>query len=381
MGFVVYDVDRDHDAADRLLVGEFGEPAAKVKSNAKGFHYWYPATGELGCPDWLCGEIRGSSGYIIPWHLEDLLDQLESHSCLRSLNQADISETASLKPRPEKTKIETMLSHVESDDYGVWIKVGMALQSQLGNSGLAVWEKWSRKSDNFQEGECGKKWRGFNEEGPHNRGHVVLLCGPGWLYKPSGGRPMTAGGALPTLDRIVRVGDGGAETMFELTTGETMVIVSMPELCNQARFRTAWYAATGEVVRVKQSEWDKALSDWWSRAEVVYAPNVNSEIWSELEAFCTDSQAMEMEELLSGLPYTGDDGITWFNTTDFLLFLKARRNNVSVQRAWIAIRAHVKPLQKTTQIKGKRLRLVGVPAFDQQTEALSVPKVHEEEDF
>ena len=94
---------------------------------------------------------------------------------------------------------------------------------------------------------------------------------------------MTAGGALPTLDRIVHVGDGGADTMVELTTGETMVIVSMPELCNQARFRTAWYAATGVVVRVKQSEWDEALADWWSRAEVEYAPNVNGEIWSELE--------------------------------------------------------------------------------------------------
>ena len=42
-----------------------------------------------------------------------------------------------------------------------------------------------------------------------------------------------------------------------------------------------------------------------------------------------------------------------------------------------AIRRHVKPQQKTMQIKGKRLRLVGVPAFDQQTEALDVPKVDE----
>ena len=84
---------------------------------------------------------------------------------------------------------------------------------------------------------------------------------------------------------------------------------------------------------------------------------------------------MDKDALLTGAPWTDDAGMTWFNTTDFLLFLKNRRNNVSVPRAWSAIREHVKPLRKTMQIKGKRLRLVGVPAFEQQTEASDVPKV------
>ena len=318
--------------------------------------------------------MRGTNGYIVLWHLEeDLLDQLEDHKCLRRLNQADIRGAASLKTKP-KTKIESMLGHVDADDYDDWIKVGMALQFELGNGGLAVWEKWSRKSDKFQEGLCEKKWRGFNDEGGITGGSLYYLACQGG-YKPAGGRPMAAGGTLPTLDRIVRVGDGGADTMFELTTGETMVIVSMPELCNQARFRTAWYAATGVVVRVKQSEWDEALADWWSRAEVESAPNVNGEIWSSLEDFCTDSPAMDKAELLNGLPWTDDLGTTWFKTTDFLLFLKTKRNNVSVPRAWGAIRAHVKPQQKTMQVKGRRLRLVGVPVFAQQTEAFDVPKV------
>ena len=57
-----------------------------------------------------------------------------------------------------------MLSHVDADDYYDWIHVGMALQFELGNGGLAVWEKWSRKSDKFKEGECGKKWRGFDAD-------------------------------------------------------------------------------------------------------------------------------------------------------------------------------------------------------------------------
>ena len=191
---------------------------------------------------------------------------------------------------------------------------------------------------------------------------------------------MTAGGTLPHLDRIVRVGDGG-ELMWELTTGDTTVMVTQAEMQNQTRFRSKWHACTGDMVCVKQSEWHAALKEWWHRAEVVYAPNVNSEIWSSLEDFCTDSQAMEMDELLTGKPFTDADSITWFKRTDFLFFLASRRNNASVQLAWSAIRKHVVPLQKTVQIRGKRLRIVGVPAFDQQTEMLPVPKVHVEEDF
>ena len=100
MGFVVMDVDRDHDLASRLLIAKFGEPAAKVESHSKGSHWWYPSTGEIGDLFWLCGDVRGTEGYIIPWHLDKLLDQLGNHNCLRRLNLADIRDAASLSVRP-----------------------------------------------------------------------------------------------------------------------------------------------------------------------------------------------------------------------------------------------------------------------------------------
>ena len=102
---------------------------------------------------------------------------------------------------------------------------------------MTVWrfgEKWSRQSDNFQEGECGKKWRGFNDEGRITRKTLYWYAIQGG-YKPAGGRPMTDGGTtLPTLDRIVRVG-AGAELMWELTTGDTTVRVSQAELTTSKR--------------------------------------------------------------------------------------------------------------------------------------------------
>ena len=186
MGYVVLDVDRDHEIADQLLVAEFrSKPAAKVRSHHKGYHYWYPATGEIANSNWLCGEVRGTGGYIILWHLDDLLKQLEGHNCIGSLNQADIREATSLKPRP-KTKIETMLGHVSADDYDTWIRVGMALNSELGDDGLGKWEEWSRGSDKFQAGVCEKKWRGFSQEGRVTVGTLYHLAREGG-YKPAGG--------------------------------------------------------------------------------------------------------------------------------------------------------------------------------------------------
>ena len=379
MDFVVFDVDNDHDAASQLLIGKYQEPAAKTKSHHKGFHYWYPSSGEIGNLKWLFGDVRGTNGYIIPWHLEELLDQLENHKCIRRLNLADIRDAASLKTKPKTTKVETMLDYVSPEEYGMWIDIGMSLKSELGDGGLSVWEKWSRGSDKFQVGACDKKWRGFSEEGGITGATLYFWACQGG-YKPAGGRPFTSGGAVPHLGRIVRVGDG-PETQWELTTGDTTVRLTQAELCTQARFRMIWHAATGEIVRVKQADWDTCIEDWWKRAEVVDAPSLDSVIWSALEEFCTDSQAIEMEELLNGMPYTDGDNITWLKVSDFRLFLGSRRINVTVQRTWSAIRGHVKPLRKTTQVKGRPLQLVGVPAFAQQTEPFSVPTVHTEDDF
>ena len=203
-------------------------------------------------------------------------------------------------------------------------------------------------------------------------------------YKPAGGRPgaeSTVGCALPTLDRIVRCGDD-TEATWEMTRGDKTVRVSQDALQNQARFRSAWHIATGEQVRVKQSEWDAALVDWWARAEVAEAPGIDSTVWGALEDFCTDSCAMDVDEILNGLPFTDDkENITWFRESDFRKYLITMRITTTMQRAWSAIRIQVKPVKKSLTVKGKRMRVWGVPAFDQQIEEFDIPKIHGEEDF
>ena len=47
--------------------------------------------------------------------------------------------------------------------YEDWVQVGMILKNN-GN-GVADWEQWSRADERFKDGECQRKWQGFNGSG------------------------------------------------------------------------------------------------------------------------------------------------------------------------------------------------------------------------
>ena len=53
------------------------------------------------------------------------------------------------------------LSFIPADDYALWIKIGMALRSELGSAGMGVWDSWSKKSAKYNQSEISKKWASF----------------------------------------------------------------------------------------------------------------------------------------------------------------------------------------------------------------------------
>jgi len=62
---------------------------------------------------------------------------------------------------------------VPSDDYGIWIRMGLALKNSLGNSAFSIWHEWSAKSSNYgSEDECRKVWDGFEPDGSLGIGAV-----------------------------------------------------------------------------------------------------------------------------------------------------------------------------------------------------------------
>lgn len=80
--------------------------------------------------------------------------------------------------------IDRALSLIPADDYEEWLQIGQALHA--GGHPLALWESWSATSDKYREGECGRKWAGFDSE----RG---LTMGTFWeIAKRHGYEPRSA---------------------------------------------------------------------------------------------------------------------------------------------------------------------------------------------
>ena len=46
-----------------------------------------------------------------------------------------------------------ILSSINYDDRQTWFDVGSVLKTELGESGLEVWNEWSKKSDKYDDRE------------------------------------------------------------------------------------------------------------------------------------------------------------------------------------------------------------------------------------
>lgn len=64
--------------------------------------------------------------------------------------------------------IEHALSHVDATDREIWVRMGMAIFSELGPSGFDIWDQWSQTAGNYHINSAKHVWRGFNSGGGVN---------------------------------------------------------------------------------------------------------------------------------------------------------------------------------------------------------------------
>jgi len=57
--------------------------------------------------------------------------------------------------------IDSALRFIPADDRDTWVKVGMAIKSELGDSGYSLWDYWSQSASNYQEHAAQLVWRSF----------------------------------------------------------------------------------------------------------------------------------------------------------------------------------------------------------------------------
>lgn len=65
----------------------------------------------------------------------------------------------------EYNKIAHSLSFVDAHDQDTWVKMGMAVKSQLGEGGFELWRDWSATAANYNEKRAIKRWKSFKPTG------------------------------------------------------------------------------------------------------------------------------------------------------------------------------------------------------------------------
>ena len=57
--------------------------------------------------------------------------------------------------------IDSALRYIPSDDRDIWVRVGMAIKSELGDCGYSIWDYWSQSAPSYQERTAKLVWRSF----------------------------------------------------------------------------------------------------------------------------------------------------------------------------------------------------------------------------
>jgi hypothetical protein len=83
---------------------------------------------------------------------------------------------------------------IRPDNYGDWLRVGMALHADTsgGSDALALWDQWSAGSDKWSLGVCADKWPSFGARSGVNGGTIFYMAAErGWTKptRPGSGPP------------------------------------------------------------------------------------------------------------------------------------------------------------------------------------------------
>lgn len=80
-------------------------------------------------------------------------------------------------------KIQSALSFVSPQDRDVWVKMAMAVKSELGQDGEWVWMDWSKGADNFNDASAKSVWKGVKPGGKVGIGSLFYEAKQaGWTW-------------------------------------------------------------------------------------------------------------------------------------------------------------------------------------------------------
>ena len=83
-------------------------------------------------------------------------------------------------------QVRSALAFISPQDRDVWIKIGMAIKSELGDGGFSAWDDWSKQADSYDSAAARDSWRSFDDGGNITVGTLFLMAQEGgWKDDPA----------------------------------------------------------------------------------------------------------------------------------------------------------------------------------------------------
>ena len=75
--------------------------------------------------------------------------------------------------RSDIERIQEALQFIDPDDRDRWLRMGMAIKSELGEGGFDLWEAWSQQAESFNDKEARAVWKSIRPDGGLTIGTLI----------------------------------------------------------------------------------------------------------------------------------------------------------------------------------------------------------------
>jgi KaiC/GvpD/RAD55 family RecA-like ATPase len=258
-GLVALDFDEDIDGLHDKILELLPERTVR-KTGARGFTLFFKYSGEKSHKWAKDGEmvlelLSTGRHTVIPPSIHpqgqrykyETFEQFENPEQLPELPSNFLEQVDKLfnKKRQEVKEqnfdmedLRTALEHIDSDDYHMWIQVGMALKDALGPDGFEVWDKWSSKSEKYNPNVMTHRWSSFSGQGVSVATIFFYAMESGFEFK----KPFALDGIIKPNDLFSELEDwrvngldigetpnlGHLDNLIHIRRGEYTVITGYP---------------------------------------------------------------------------------------------------------------------------------------------------------
>ena len=94
---------------------------------------------------------------------------------------------------PDIQRVQSALAYIPAQDRQTWLRMGMAVKSELGDDGFPIWDEWSQSAQNYAERDAKAVWRSIKPTGKVTGGTLIHEAKQrGWTPSSADQKPSPA---------------------------------------------------------------------------------------------------------------------------------------------------------------------------------------------